>query len=168
MLPDVKKILFTTDLSPNALYAFRYAAYLAKACQAEISILHVNEPPSTDALIALEAYLSKDFREQKLKERTQLLLETIQERFDNFCASELAGDPVCERLVVRKEGRSGYPAEMILRQAARWNCDMIVMAANAKGARQTFLGTVAKQVLRRSRIPVFVVPMETPPKPAKR
>ena len=168
MLPDVKKILFSTDLSPNALYAFRYAAYLRKVCQAEISILHVNEPPSADALIAFEAYLSKEFREQKRKERTQLLLETIQGRFDRFCESELSGDPACNQLVVRKEVRSGYPAEMILRQAGRWSCDMIVMAANAKGARQTFLGTVAKQVLRRARIPVIVAPMEKPPRRERR
>lgn len=168
MLPEVKTILFATDLSANALFAFRYAAYLAKQCDAEIAILHVMEPPSTDALIALETYFDKEYREQKHQERIQRVHATIQGRLDNFCQTELDEDPACAKLLVRKEVRSGYPADVILRQAGRWNCDMIVMGANEKGARQTFLGTVAKQVLRRARIPVVVVPMEKPQKTKKK
>lgn len=168
MLPEVKNILFATDLSANALFAFRYAAYLAKQCSAQISILHVMEAPSVDAMIAMEAYFDKKFREQKHQERTEQALATIQGRLESFCQVELAGDSICEALVLRKDVRSGYPAEMILRQAGRWNCDMIVMGANEKGARQTFLGTVAKQVLRRARIPVVVVPMEKPSKTQKK
>lgn len=167
MLPEVKKILFATDLSANALFAFRYAAFLARKCDAEIDILHVMEPPSADAMMAMEAYFDKRYREQKHKERIERALATIQERLEAFCETELSSDPVCKQLVVRKEVRSGYPAEMILRQAVRWESGMIVMAANAKGARQTFLGTVAKQVLRRARVPVVVVPMETPLKKEK-
>ncbi|MDJ0781656.1 MAG: universal stress protein [Desulfosarcinaceae bacterium] len=168
MLPDVKSILFATDLSANALFAFRYAAYLAKQCDAQISILHVMEPPSADAMIAMQAYFDREYRDQKHQERIQQALSTIQGRLEKFCQAELAGDPIGADLVLRKEVRSGYPAEMVLRQVARWSCDMIVMGANAKGARQTFLGTVAKQVLRRARVPVVVVPMEKPLKKEKR
>ena len=35
MLPEVKNILFATDLSTNALFAFRYAAYLRFRCTSE-------------------------------------------------------------------------------------------------------------------------------------
>ena len=41
MIPEIKKILYTTDLSQNARYAFGYAASLANRYDAGITILHV-------------------------------------------------------------------------------------------------------------------------------
>jgi nucleotide-binding universal stress UspA family protein len=47
----------------------------------------------------------------------------------------------------------------ILKTADRLKSDMIIMGAHGKGIlRHTFLGTVPDKVLRRSRIPVLVVP----------
>ncbi len=43
MIPEIKKILYTTDLSPNSAYAFRYAINSAKKHDATIIILHVVE-----------------------------------------------------------------------------------------------------------------------------
>jgi nucleotide-binding universal stress UspA family protein len=40
------------------------------------------------------------------------------------------------------------------------NCDMIIMGTHAKGfIAHTFLGSTAKRVLRRTRKPVFIIPM---------
>ena len=41
MTPDIKRILYATDLSGNSAYAFGYAMNLAKKYDAEITILHV-------------------------------------------------------------------------------------------------------------------------------
>jgi len=43
MIPEIKKILYTTDLSQNSAYAFRYAVNSAKKHDASITILHVVE-----------------------------------------------------------------------------------------------------------------------------
>ena len=40
-MPEIKKILYATDLSPNSAYAFRYAINAAKKHDAEVIILHV-------------------------------------------------------------------------------------------------------------------------------
>jgi nucleotide-binding universal stress UspA family protein len=54
----------------------------------------------------------------------------------------------------------GYPAEEILRQANKLNFDAIVMGTHGKGLlSQAFLGSVAKKVLRRTRKPVFIIPL---------
>ncbi|MGB5618311.1 MAG: universal stress protein [Desulfobacterales bacterium] len=54
----------------------------------------------------------------------------------------------------------GYPAEQILRQADKLECDVIVMGTHGKGLfSTTFLGSVAKKVLRRTRKPVFIIPL---------
>ena len=39
MLPEIKKLLYTTDLSDNSAYAFRYAINSAKQHDARIIIL---------------------------------------------------------------------------------------------------------------------------------
>ena len=41
IIPDIKKILYSTDLSENARYCFGYAASLAHRYDALITILHV-------------------------------------------------------------------------------------------------------------------------------
>ena len=43
MIPEIKKILYTTDLSANARFAFSYAASLANRYDAGITILHILE-----------------------------------------------------------------------------------------------------------------------------
>jgi nucleotide-binding universal stress UspA family protein len=47
MIPQIKKILYATDLSRNSSYAFRYATDLARKYDAKIVILHAVEsvPP---------------------------------------------------------------------------------------------------------------------------
>ena len=44
MPPQIKKILYATDLSKNSSYAFLYAIDMAKKHDARIVILHVIEP----------------------------------------------------------------------------------------------------------------------------
>jgi nucleotide-binding universal stress UspA family protein len=43
MLPDIKRILYATDLSENAKYAYGYAADLAKKYDGKLIILFVFE-----------------------------------------------------------------------------------------------------------------------------
>ena len=49
---------------------------------------------------------------------------------------------------------------MILEKANELECDAIVMGTHGKGIiANAFLGSVAKQVLRRTRMPVFIIPL---------
>jgi nucleotide-binding universal stress UspA family protein len=54
----------------------------------------------------------------------------------------------------------GFPAEVILQKADELNCDAIIMGTHAKGIiANTFLGNTSKRVLRRTRKPVFIIPL---------
>ena len=46
MVPEIKKILFTTNLSPNSRHAFDYAVSVANRYGAVITVLHVMEEVS--------------------------------------------------------------------------------------------------------------------------
>lgn len=159
MPPEIKKILYATDLSRNAAYAFRYAMRLAQQFDATVTILHIIEKMSADAQLAFLAYLDKSERRRISDERVKRSVDRIRERLEKFCEKELQGQSNCRERVEKIEVYEGYPAEQILEQAVHRNCDLIVMGAHEKGLNHTFLGSVAKSVLRRSRIPTFVVPL---------
>ena len=159
MRPQINRILYATDLSKNAAFAFRYAVYLAKMSDAEIIILHVVEKVSPDAQLALLAYLDKKDRDRVGEERVTQAIDRIRKRLEVFCQKEFGDESALDRGRIAVKVREGYPAEEILRQVEKRDCDAIVMGAHEKGLRHTFLGSVAKSVLRRCRKPTIVVPL---------
>ena len=60
MIPEIKKILFTTDLSKNAKDAFSYALALASRHCADVILLHVLEDySSSPRSIHLKSFLGE-------------------------------------------------------------------------------------------------------------
>ena len=159
MIPDIKKILYTTDLSRNSAHAFLYAINFSKKFDADIIILHVIEEMSEDAKLALEAYLDKEYRKEILGDRITHVIERIKNRLKLFCDKELADDPESAEKIVSIEVCKGYPEEEILKKGDTLYCDAIIMGAHEKGITNTFLGSVAKRVLQRARKPVFIIPI---------
>ena len=70
MLPEIKKILYTTDLAPNSRAAFHYAAAVAAKHNAGLVILHVREEVSPSATTHLQGFLGED-RWRELTENQQ-------------------------------------------------------------------------------------------------
>jgi nucleotide-binding universal stress UspA family protein len=156
MIPKIQKILYTTDLSPNSDYAFRYAINSARQHDANIIILHVLEELS-DSMLAM---LSSDLVGTQRKKTSEEAMVQIKDQLKLFCEKELKNDPDCANRVESVEVLVGYPADVILREAEKLNCDMIVMGTHGKGIiSQTFLGSVSKRVLRRARKPIFIIPL---------
>ena len=158
MIPEIKKILYATDLSKNSIYAFFYAADMARRHDATIVILHSVEPgPAlTYAGSMIEGLVESAKREEREKD-----LGEIKKRLEEFCkkAKPQAGHP-CVELVSKILVPLGYPVEEILKVADEESCDAIVLGTHGKGfLRQTFLGSVAVKVLERTRKPVFIIPL---------
>ena len=57
MQPEIKRILYATDLSPNSTHAMRYASKIARQNKASLTILHVVEAPSPTTFALLSSYL---------------------------------------------------------------------------------------------------------------
>ncbi len=151
-MPEIKKILYATDLSPNSGYAFRYAVNSAKKHDAKIIILHVVEERAP----FFDEERLKEISDKKIAEATDL----IKKRLKIFCDKRLKDDPQCANKVISIEVCKGYPPEEILKKADELNCDVIVMGTHGKGIiRHSFLGSVAQKVLRRVRKPVFIIPL---------
>jgi nucleotide-binding universal stress UspA family protein len=156
MIPQIKKILYATDLSKNSAYAFYYAVDIAQKRNAKIMILHIIEPVSP----LIQGYVGKDtivkIQHQNIEEAT----EEINERLRDFCQIIEGKIGPCLELVSDILVRLGHPADEILRVAEKEECDLIVLGSHGKGfLEHTFLGSVSRMVLDRSRKPVFIIPL---------
>ena len=160
MIPQIKRILYTTDLSDNSTDVFKYAMNSAKKYDAGIIILHVLEQLSTTVNAVTQAYLPEGQVNKISEERQAYANDRIQKQLKIFCEKELENDPECADRVKSIELCEGFPPDVILRKADEFNCDVIVMGTHGKGIiSSTFLGSTSKRVLRRTRKPVFIVPL---------
>jgi nucleotide-binding universal stress UspA family protein len=155
MIPKIKKILYATDLSKNSSYAFLHAIEMAKKHDAKIVILHVVEP--IPAYAEVYAAITDEYRKKQHAE----MMELIEKHLKGFCSKAEAqiGSP-CVELVSKILVPVGHPPETILNVADEEGCDAIVIGAHGKGfLSHTFLGSVSKAVLHRTRKPVFIIPL---------
>jgi len=160
MIPQIKRILYATDLSDNSAYVFRYAIKFAKEYDAGIIILHVLEQLSTTANAITHSHLTKEEVKKISEENSAHLKDHIKKQLKIFCEKKLRNDSECADRVESIELCEGFPAEVILGKADEFNCDAIVMGTHGKGIiRNTFLGSTSKRVLRRTRKPVFIIPL---------
>jgi nucleotide-binding universal stress UspA family protein len=154
LIPQIKKILFATDLSKNSAFAFYYAVHMAKRDDAKIVILHAVEPlPSM--LISV-----KDFEHQVAKDRWEDTVIKFKERIQDISVKVDARMGFSSvDLISNILARLGQPVEEILKVADEEDCDVIVLGTHGKGfLKQAFLGSVSSSVLLRTRKPVFVIP----------
>ena len=160
MLPNYTHILVATDLSPNSVHAFRHAVMMARRNKAHIHLLHV--VPEIDA--SMRSYISALMVKGSLgrfeSQHEEEARKEIQRDLQEFAAEELSDHPEDLRRIASIEVLHGNPVVRILQSADRLNADVIVMGSHGKGAiEHAFLGSVAEKVLRKSRRPVFVIPI---------
>jgi len=155
MIPQIKNILYATDLSKNSSYAFLYAVDMAKKHDARIVILHAIEP--IPAYAEVYGAMTDEFKKKQHEE----IIESMKKHLQGFCkkAETQIGSP-CVELVSKILVPVGHPPEEILNAADRERCDVIVIGTHGKGfLAHTFLGSVSNAVLHRTRKPVFTIPL---------
>ena len=162
MIPQVKKVLYTTDLSQNSAYVFRYALNSAKKHDAKIIIIHVLEQMSASAEAIVRSYIPLEQERKIQEEKITHVMDRIQKRLKIFCEKELQDEPDLKDRIESVEVCEGFPPDTILRMADERDCDAIIMGTHGRGAiANTFLGSTAKRVLRRTRKTVFIIPLPT-------
>lgn len=157
----IKNILYATDFSTRSGRAFDYALTLARGQNARLHMLHVIEPMSDEMRTTLSMFVADTkTRQMALDRRLETVREILEERQAKFW--EQISDQSLREMVEEIRIVEGFPAEAILKTAEELPADMILMGGHAHGFSHTFLGTVAKRVLRRSRIPTLIVPHLNP------
>jgi nucleotide-binding universal stress UspA family protein len=145
-----KHILVPTEGSKLSHKAVKQAIEVAKALGAKITALHI--VGSYHLVLPDEGFempeipaLKKRFEEVEAA-RAKKILASVKE------AAKIAGVE-CDVATAT----SDTPYEMIIDQATRFNCDLIVMASHGRsGLQGVLLGSVTQKVLTHSKIPVLV------------
>ena len=160
MIPEIKKILYATDLSENARYAFRYAISIANRYDAKITIIHVLEelPAGSTSLVS---HIVGEDRWEELKEKNeQQVLDTIKIRVEKFCEEFDLNDSECQFNIEDIIVRIGHPANEILAHANEVPYDMVVLGTRGLGMfAEVMMGSTARQVVRRCNKPVLTIRM---------
>ncbi|MGD8385650.1 MAG: universal stress protein [Desulfobacteraceae bacterium] len=158
LIPEIKKILYVTDLSKNARYAFGYAARLSNLTGAGITILHVLEERSPYSASLVMNILGEEKWKELRETNTKQVTETIRERLQNFCEDVSAQLPACNFITDDIVIKVGDPVEEILRLGKAGNFDLVVMGAHGHGMLEdAMIGSTSRRVLRRCTKPVLVV-----------
>ena len=134
-MPRLDHILFPTDFSDNADSVIRHAAFLARAYQSKLHILHV-------------------YDERDASTSASDLQRKVQSRADKVLGSDDASG-VQVALAVRG-GEAAAPE--IVNYAADENIDLIVIGTHGRrGVRRAFMGSVTEEVVRTAPCPVYTV-----------
>ncbi len=140
----LRHILYPTDFSETARYAFETLSRLATGPTERITLYHVQAKGQVDLTNAaqLEEYNRIDH------ERLQSLSRELREQ---------------ARVDVDIALSQGPAAQLIVDKARSVNATMIVMGSQGRGyISDLFLGGVTYQVLRNTPVPVLVIPARNP------
>ena len=82
--------------------------------------------------------------------------KNIQEIIDKYAPRSMAGH-------IHQVLTEGLPREEILRKLKDWNADILVVGTHGrKGLAHFLLGSTAEYLVRHAKVPVLVVPYESP------
>jgi nucleotide-binding universal stress UspA family protein len=154
-LPEIKTILYTTSLGKHTRPVFRQAVNLAQTLNARIVVLHIIEPIGELGHALIQNYLPEDVVNKMHDEGIDTVMEQMKTRIDKFCVEELGSldkklDLNLEQVIVE-----GNYTDSILKAAAQYSADMIVM-----GSENTFghHSQTTRQVIKGAKVPVLAVP----------
>lgn len=136
------KVLLALDLSSNTELLCRKASQLAALYQAELLLLHVNEPIVSDSTFDTLPALPVDFEDT--------LLRNARERLENI-AAEYAVD---NKQIFLEIGETRHE---IMRVAEEQQVDLIIVGSHGRHGVALLLGSTANAVLHHAQCDVLAV-----------
>ena len=145
-----RHILVPTDGSLVSARAEKAAVEMAKKLRARITVAHVMEPWS--------AFKPGEVRGAGTQPLSREEYEKLSlKRANNAARRVLARAKRAKVPAKAVLDTDDSPADALVRIAANEGCDLIVMASNSRaGIERIFLGSVASEVLSRTKTPVLV------------
>jgi nucleotide-binding universal stress UspA family protein len=141
---SVRKVLAATDFSESGNQAVA-TAYALLPAGGMVTLLHVDVTPVFAMSIPMRI-LPHDADEAE-REARRMLAELVPE--------QASKDGIRTEIDCTEDFD---PARAIVNAAERHDCDLVCVGTHGQGPLSVLLGSVAREVLRRSRRPVLVVP----------
>lgn len=159
MIPELKRILYCTQMGPRAPYIFGHALSLAQAYGAKIVIFHVHEMIRPDQKGVVEGYSGKGSVESVVHREERDQVAQLHRNVRDFFIDEVGQNEwsdVVEDIVVAE----GKPRDLILRYVEKTGADLVVMGSHRHNLLGVLLGTLTQGVIQKGKVPVLVVPID--------
>jgi len=144
----MKNILVTIDYDKKVGLLIDKAYELAKSFDSKIWLMHIAAPDPDFVGYDVGPQYIRDFRAEDLKKehrKIQRLANELQEKGVN-----------AEGLLVQ-----GATIEMIIKESKKLNIDLIIAGHHKHGFfYKAFVGSVSAQIIKKSKLPVLIVPFE--------
>jgi nucleotide-binding universal stress UspA family protein len=157
MIPNIKTILYASDLKGQTWPSLRLASSIAQQYNAKLIYVHVvnNVRELRDTL--------KDFEINSRIDIQGILSQTLEQaktRMNNnvqkFVTEEFQGTKAPFEIEVQV--LEGYPAKTLLDLAEKEKVDLIVMSSRTHGAIGQMIGSTTNKVMHSGKFPVLVIP----------
>lgn len=156
-LPNINKILYTTSLGPHTRSVYRHAIQMAQQNNAELVMLHVINPVGELGKALIRQYLPKDLVKKVHDEGVTKIMTEMEARVQLFFEEELASLDQSIQIKVTPKVVEGHHDEAILEVAKDQQVDLVIMGTENKLGIHSQSHTT-QQVIKRSKVPVLVVP----------
>ncbi|PMR72448.1 universal stress protein [Billgrantia endophytica] len=159
MNKKIDSILCCVGLRDDSHVVLEQAFRLSSATGARLHILHAVKSLDDDVMNTLRVNIrDKAILGELIRKRLDDARQQLEAKLESFWDAYGDADGAIGSRVGSMEVVEGYPARIIVNQASRLGCDMILMASNKRGFTPSYAGKVTRGVLKRSHVPVVVVP----------
>ncbi|MDR3705720.1 MAG: universal stress protein [Paludibacteraceae bacterium] len=153
----MKKVLIALDFDPTAQKVAEAGYFLAKAMNAEVTLIHVvADVTYYSDYSVLDTYPSTGIMGIQGMEAAHLFDNSLKDAMTRFLEKSKThlGDKEIKTIV--KEGDFG---KIILKTAQEMKANVIVMGSHSRRwLENIIMGSVTEDVLRHTTIPLFIVP----------
>ena len=152
----MKKILIALDYNPTAQKIAETGYALAKSMNAQVVLLHVVADYTYYSSLDYSPIMGFDNFSNLGAIQTTTVLELENAANEYLEKSKVhLGDPSIKTLV--KDGDTG---DAIIEAAKNLEADIIVLGSHSRrGLDKILMGSVAEKVLRHSKVPLFIIPV---------
>ncbi len=173
MVEQIKKILFTSDLSEQSMEVFEQTVGLAFQTGASLTLLHVIDNATSENQKRVSYMIDNETYERIRREGQEfaknaligkqkslpVIQKAMQEHYGK--RSETLGGPEDTVAIDQIQVMYGNPAEKIVEVAETLDFDLIAMGYHKKGSiLRALAGRAEKGVMRKSKKPLFLVPLD--------
>ena len=162
MIPEIKTILYATDLQSGSRPAFRMAVRLALSNKARLIFMTAIEDGGSNVRGQIQNSLPESLLQEIETESMGHLKDKMKRRLEKFVAEEIEqgvdfphGKP---ELHVVEHTRA---EKAIVELADQLDADLIVMGARRHhGLDHLLVGSISKKVMKKAHRPVLIVPLD--------
>lgn len=150
----IQKILIAVDDSRYADHAAEFGFEMARLCNAEVGLVNIIEPiimpAGSDSITGISTEVSMVDESEMVRIQKEAAENTVRRIQSQYA----------EKIKITNFTEYGLTADGILKCSAEFGADMIVIGTHGRtGIDRLFMGSIAENVVRHSKVPVLVVPL---------